>query len=72
MYYIIMLRKLILQIMRFNLCTEKKSFKYYQTLITPISVCAQDIFVQKITFLQQFEKILHGVIAPVVISLADQ
>ena len=36
-----MLHKLILQNWRFNLCTGKQSFKYSQTLIIPIQVCAQ-------------------------------
>ena len=33
MYYIIILHKLILENLRFNLCMDKKSFKYSQTLI---------------------------------------
>ena len=33
MYYILMLHKLILENLRFNLCMDKKSFKYSQTLI---------------------------------------
>ena len=33
--------KLILQNLTFNLCMDKKSFKYSQTLIILIQVCAQ-------------------------------
>ena len=36
MYYIIILHKLILENLRFNLCMDKKSFKYSQTLIVLI------------------------------------
>ena len=41
LHFFIMLHKLILQNWRFNLCTDKQSFKYSQTLIIPIHVCAQ-------------------------------
>ena len=39
-----MLHKLILQNWRFNLCTDKQSFKYSQTLIIPIKVCAHTTY----------------------------